>query len=144
MKASMRPSGDRVGDTAESVKLVSGVYSKRAVEEACRDQTAMPTVAATIAIAATPAAAKVKLRLKIHAQHAQAQCLREFQFESKGGIQQLLRIAALGVEVEVVFRDLQRIDPLFVPPAFGDEKTDRLVHYLLLLVLVGDSLTRGD
>ena len=36
----MRPSGDKVGDTAESVKLVSGVYSNRAVAETCRDQNA--------------------------------------------------------------------------------------------------------
>jgi hypothetical protein len=54
-------------------------------------------------------------------------------------------MAALGaeVEVEVVFRDPLRIDPLVIPPALGDEKIDWLVHYLLLLALVGDSLTRG-
>ena len=53
----MRPSGDRVGDTAESVKLVSGVYSRRAVDETCRDQNARPPAAAAITMAANPAAA---------------------------------------------------------------------------------------
>jgi hypothetical protein len=53
----MRPSGERVGDTAESVKLVSGMYSKRAVDETCRDQNTRPPAAAAITMAATPAAA---------------------------------------------------------------------------------------